>query len=139
MRRVTVVAMALAAAMAFLACDGSARGHGVKSQEISGDSGRASGAYAAVTGRFTHRVQGVRIAAGSAVKVQARFAVQKGSLEVSVTSPDGQVSKATAQPSQPADLSGVTTMGGNERLPVVLQAGGGQAAEGVEYTIRWER
>lgn len=128
-----------AAALTLSGCDGTARGHALSSCTVSADSGECAGSYKAVTGRYTHCVKEVMIAAGAPVALQARFEVQKGELEISMTSPDGKTVKAVAKPGAPAVIEGITTMRGQEELPVVMNAGKDKTVEGVAYALKWHR
>ena len=134
----TILALALIAAL-LIACQGGTSGSVVGSSERCSHnpaSGTCEGSYRKLSGTYSKNVENDRIFIGMDIPVEVRVTVEGGAVRVSVESPDGEVTSATAEPGQPATLTGVAK-GAGGRFIVRFEAVEGQAT-GVSYEIAYQ-
>lgn len=72
------------------------------------------------------------------MKVEVHVAVESGTLRIEMTSPEGKLTSSLTRPGDPATTSGITTMGGLDRVPVVFEVVEGDEVTGITYKIAWQ-
>lgn len=90
-----------------------------------------------LSGRFTHEVETTFYNDGDAAFVEARFDIEAGQMQVSITAPDGSQTTAEALPGTPAHLSGLATVTSAweaNGIPITLEALDGNV-EGISFDI----
>lgn len=90
-----------------------------------------------LNGTFSHSVAASYYRKGESVVVEALFAVESGSMAVSIDAPDGTQTRAEVEPGNPAVLKGLGTVESSldeNTVPFKLQALNG-TVEGITFQI----
>jgi len=137
--RVTTCVVVVLVVLAATACGGTGGSVMGSSERCSsrGGSGVCEGRFGTLKGTYGHDIEVGDLGSGTLVDVHVAVSVEEGSVEISITEPDGDALTMVADGGAQSTLHGVTELDGFGEFEVTFTALE-ELARGVAYVIDWQ-